>query len=46
MLLKKFAVFVFWLLVGVAALSPFTELEPVKQLDSLEDWQKPDRITA
>ncbi len=46
MLLKKFAVFVFWLLVGVAALSPFTELEPVKQLDSLEDWQKPGRITA
>ncbi|MDP5151184.1 glucosaminidase domain-containing protein [Rheinheimera baltica] len=46
MLLKKFAVVVFWLLVGVAALSPFTELEPVKQLDSLEDWQKPGRITA
>lgn len=46
MLLKKIIISVFWLLVFVAVLSPFTELEPVKQLDSLEEWQKPSRITA
>src|SRR5690606_21510519 len=46
MLLKKIIIFAFWLLVCIAALSPFTELEPVKQLDSLEEWQKPSRITA
>lgn len=46
MLLKKIIILLFWLLVIVAALSPFTELEPVKQLDSLEEWQKPTRITA
>ncbi|WP_166839626.1 glucosaminidase domain-containing protein [Rheinheimera pleomorphica] len=46
MLLKKIVIFAFWLLVCIAALSPFTELEPVKQLDSLEEWQKPSRITA
>ena len=46
MLLKKIAILTFWLLVTGAALSPFTELEPVKQLDSLEEWQKPSRITA
>lgn len=46
MLLKKIAILTFWLVVTCAALSPFTELEPVKQLDSLEDWQKPSRITA
>ena len=46
MLLKKIIISAFWLLVFVAVLSPFTELEPVKQLDSLEEWQKPSRITA
>ena len=46
MLLKKIIITVFWLLVTLAALSPFSELEPVKQLDSLEDWQKPSRLTA
>lgn len=46
MLVKKIIVVVFWLLVLTAALSPFTELEPVKQLDSLEDWQIPNRLTA
>ena len=46
MLLKKFIVTAFWLLVTLAAVSPFSELEPVKQLDSLEDWQKPSRLTA
>lgn len=46
MLLKKLSFMAFWLLVAVAALSPFTELEPVKQLDSLDEWQKPSRITA
>jgi Bax protein len=46
MLLKKISILLFWLGVFVAALSPFTELEPVKQLDSLEEWQKPSRLTA
>ncbi|MBU2113044.1 MAG: glucosaminidase domain-containing protein [Gammaproteobacteria bacterium] len=46
MLLKKLTIFLFWLAVAAAALSPFTELEPVKQLDSLEEWQKPSRLTA
>lgn len=46
MLLKKIIITAFWLLVILAAVSPFTELEPVKQLDSLEDWQKPSRLTA
>lgn len=46
MLLKKTIILAFWLWVLVAALSPFTELEPVKQLDSLQEWQKPSRITA
>ncbi|HEY0922288.1 glucosaminidase domain-containing protein [Rheinheimera pacifica] len=46
MLLKKIIISAFWLLVLIAVLSPFTELEPVKQLDSLEEWQKPSRITA
>jgi Bax protein len=46
MLLKKFIFLAFWLLVLVAVLSPFTALEPVKQLDSLDEWQKPSRITA
>ncbi|NRQ42488.1 glucosaminidase domain-containing protein [Rheinheimera sp. YQF-2] len=46
MLLKKTIISAFWLLVALAAISPFTELEPVQQLDSLEDWQKPSRITA
>lgn len=46
MLLKKIVITAFWLLVAQAAISPFTELEPVQQLDSLEDWQKPSRITA
>jgi Bax protein len=36
----------FWLLFIVALLSPFTELAPIKQVDSLEEWQKPSRITA
>ena len=46
MLLKTAAGIAFWGTVVVAALSPFTELEPVKQVDSLEEWQKPSRITA
>lgn len=46
MLLKKIIISAFWLLVFIAVMSPFTELEPVKQLDSLEEWQKPSRITA
>lgn len=46
MLVKNIIIVVFWLFVMVAALSPFAELEPVKQLDSLEDWQKPSRLTA
>lgn len=46
MLLKRLAVSGFWLLVMVAALSPFTELEPVKQIDSLDEWQRPSRLTA
>ena len=46
MLFKKVIVLLFWLLVVVAALSPFAELEPVKQIDSLEEWQKPSRIAA
>lgn len=46
MLLKKIIISAFWLLVLVAVLSPFTELEPVKQVDSLAQWQKPSRITA
>lgn len=46
MLLKKIIITAFWLLVTLAAVSPFSELEPVKQLDSLEDWQKPSRLTA
>ncbi|MGP9800880.1 glucosaminidase domain-containing protein [Rheinheimera sp. NSM] len=46
MLLKKIIITVFWLVVVLAFISPFTELEPVQQLDSLEDWQKPSRITA
>lgn len=46
MLLKKIIISAFWLLVAIAVLSPFTELEPVKQLDSLDEWQKPSRITA
>jgi Bax protein len=46
MLLKQTFSLVFWSLVMVALLSPFTELEPVKQVDSLEEWQKPSRITA
>ncbi len=49
MFIKKIVVLLFWLAVAAAALSPFTELEPVKQLDSLdslEDWQKPNRLTA
>ena len=46
MLLKTAAGIAFWASVVVATLSPFTELEPVKQIDSLEEWQKPSRITA
>lgn len=46
MLLKTAAGIAFWVSVVVATLSPFTELEPVKQIDSLEEWQKPSRITA
>mgnify|MGYP006157714319 CR=1 FL=1 len=46
MLLKRISILVFWLAVMAAALSPFSELEPVKQVDSLEDWQKPSRLTA
>lgn len=46
MLLKQTFRLVFWSMVIVAVLSPFTELEPIKQLDSLEEWQKPSRITA
>lgn len=46
MFLKTAAGIAFWGTVVVAALSPFTELEPVKQVDSLEEWQKPSRITA
>jgi Bax protein len=46
MLLRKTIGLAFWLLVVVAVLSPFTELEPVRQVDSLEEWQKPSRITA
>ncbi len=43
---RKIVIWGFWLAVIVAALSPFTELEPVKQVDSLDDWQIPSRITA
>ena len=46
MVLKRISILVFWLAVAAAALSPFSELEPVKQLDSLEEWQKPSRLTA
>lgn len=46
MFLKRLIILLFWLAVMAAAVSPFTELEPVKQLDSLEDWQKPNRLTA
>ncbi|GAB2914839.1 glucosaminidase domain-containing protein [Rheinheimera gaetbuli] len=46
MFIKKIIVLFFWLAVIAAAFSPFTELEPVKQLDSLDDWQKPNRLTA
>ena len=46
MLLKRLFILLFWLAVIAAALSPFSELEPVKQVDSLEEWQKPSRLTA
>lgn len=46
LLVKKLVLGLFWLLFIVAFFSPFTELEPVKQLDSLEEWQKPDRLDA
>lgn len=46
MLLKRIVILVFWLVFIAAALSPFTELEPVKQLDSLDEWQKPSRLEA
>ncbi|MFT7400162.1 MAG: hypothetical protein ACI832_003426, partial [Rheinheimera aquimaris] len=31
MVLKRISILVFWLAVAAAALSPFSELEPVKQ---------------
>ncbi|MEH8020854.1 MULTISPECIES: glucosaminidase domain-containing protein [Rheinheimera] len=46
MVLGKISAVIFWLAVIVAVLSPFAELEPIRQLDSLEEWQKPSRITA
>lgn len=46
MLLKKLVQTVFWLLFIGALFSPFSELEPVKQTDSLEVWQKPNRTAA
>jgi Bax protein len=46
LLVKNTALSLFWIFVIVAALSPFISLEPVKQIDSLEDWQKPVRLTA
>ncbi|MBZ9610953.1 glucosaminidase domain-containing protein [Rheinheimera maricola] len=46
MLLKKITLFTVWSSIVMAALSPFLELEPVKQLDSLDEWQKPSRLEA
>lgn len=41
MLFRMMLAAAFWLLFIIALLSPFTHLSPLKQADSLEDWQKP-----
>ncbi|HAW91796.1 MULTISPECIES: glucosaminidase domain-containing protein [unclassified Arsukibacterium] len=45
-MIKKSAIIVGWLAVCSAALSPFVGLQPIPQQDSLDEWQRPDRIAA
>ncbi|MGI5309751.1 glucosaminidase domain-containing protein [Rheinheimera sp. WS51] len=44
MFIRKVLLTIFWLGFIVALISPFTELEPVWQQDSLQDWQQPSRL--
>lgn len=46
MVIRKVLLGIFWLGFMVALLSPFTELEPIQQLDSLEEWQQPSRAAV
>ncbi|WP_333608801.1 glucosaminidase domain-containing protein [Arsukibacterium sp.] len=45
-MLKKLLFSLSWLCVIYALLFPFMELEAIKQVDSLEEWQKPSRLAA
>ncbi|WP_423186714.1 glucosaminidase domain-containing protein [Alishewanella sp. d11] len=44
--IRKFFLLAVWLLVGYAILHPFTTLEPLKEPELLEEWQKPTRLSA
>lgn len=44
-ILKVFQL-MFWVLVGAALLHPFSQLEPLKEPEALEEWQIPSRLTA
>ena len=46
LLIRNLILVLFWLLVAVATFSPFSELEPVKEPEALEEWQIPSRLTA
>lgn len=46
MFIRKVILSLFWLLFIIALMSPFTELESIKELNSLEEWQQPSRLAA
>jgi len=46
LLIRKLILLLFWLWVGIAITSPFSQLEPIKEPEALEEWQIPSRLTA
>lgn len=45
-MLRKFLLLATWVLVLYAMLQPFSQLEPLKEPELLEDWQIPSRLSA
>ena len=46
LLIRKLILVLFWLWVVIAIASPFSQLEPIKEPEALEEWQIPSRLTA